>query len=133
MANVMKKNNKVHKVSERALEQQREKAEEEKKRQAVLARRNETKETFKSAMMSSIGGLLTLVSLLLGMYGLLSIPAIILCWIGLKKNKDYGWRGIIIPLICIILNIAWIIFQIVMIFSPTVRVGFYNMVKSMSN
>ncbi|MEE8807290.1 MAG: hypothetical protein SOI44_02595 [Lactimicrobium sp.] len=133
MASGMKKNNKVHKVSERALEQQREKAEEEKKRQAAMARRNETKETFKAAMFSSIGGLLTLVSLLLGVYGLISIPAIILCWIGMQKNKDYGWRGIILPLICIILNVIWIVFQIVMIFSPTIRVGFYNLVKGLAN
>ncbi len=122
----MKKNSNARKVSQRALDHQKELEEQEAQKAAAAAKKNQQVTAMKDAMYSSGGGLLTIVSLLFGLYGIISLPAIWLCWKGIQKTKDYGWRGVILPGICIVLNVAWIVLQIVMLFSPTIRVAFYE-------
>ena len=131
MAKKMKKNSSVHKVSQRAIEEREEKEriaqEEAEKKEKQKKIKEQNQQNMKDAIISSVGGLLTLVSLLVGLYGLISIPAIVCCVIGYKKNADYGWRGKLIPVICIVLNVLWIFFQVIIIVSPEIRLWVYNL------
>lgn len=130
MAKSLKKNNKARKVSERAIAQKKELEEqaiaEEKARQAKEQRDKTQKELMKDAAISSVGGLLTLLSVLIGVYGLISIPAIFLCVKGYQANKDQGWRGKLIPVICIVINVVWIVCQILLLFWMDFRQAFYD-------
>lgn len=123
----MKKNSSARKVSQRAIEERKQKEEQE----AELARQQrikaENKQNMKDAMITSAGGFLTILSLMVGLYGLISIPAIYLCYKGYKKNADYGWQGELVPVICIVLNVLWIFFQVIIIVSPDVRLWVYNL------
>lgn len=123
----MKKNSSVHKVSERALQERREKeeleAEEARKKAFLKARRR----YFTDAALNSLGGILTLFSLLFGFYGIFSAAALVLLVPALKKNWSYGWRGILIPAVCIAINAVWLPAQIGLIVSPEFRVWFYQL------
>lgn len=127
MAKRMKKNSSVHKVSQRAIEMREEREQQERELAEQNRKKAKKKQDIKDAALTSLGGFLTLMSLLIGVYGLISIPAIVLCWMGLQKNKDYGWRGMLIPVICIVLNVAWILFQIAIIIFPDFRLFIYNL------
>ncbi len=128
----MKSNKSVRKVSQRALDHQKEVEEKLAAEEAAKEKKKKQWTPVLDALYSSGGGLLTMVSLLFGLYGILSIPATWLCYKGLKKNKDYGWRGVILPGICIVLNVLWLAFQIAMLFSADLRVWFYNFTGSMA-
>lgn len=123
----MKKNSSVHKISERALQERREREEQEAEqaRQKSLAKAR--RRYFTDAALNSLGGMLTLFSLLIGFYGILSVIALFLLVPALKKNWDYGWRGILIPAVCIVINVIWIPAQIGLMVSPEFRVWFYNL------
>lgn len=123
----MKKNSSVHKVSERALQERKEREELLAEQKRLNSIRSARKKQFTDAALNSLGGILTLFSLLFGFYGILSVIALVLLVYSLKKNMDYGWRGVIIPAVCIVINVLWLGAQIGLMVSTDFRVWFYQL------
>ncbi len=131
MAKTKMKSAKVHKVSERAQEER--KAREEKKtlEEKQRAIRDASRREMLGAVANALGGLLTMFSLLVGLYGILSVIALFLLAYGLKQNWDYGWRGRVIPLLCIALNVVWIFCQVGLMVSTDFRIWFNDFMSNL--
>ena len=59
------------------------------------------------------------------------IIALFLLAYGLKQNWDYGWRGRLIPVICIALNVVWIFCQVGLMVSTDFRIWFNDFMNNL--
>lgn len=119
----------ARKPSQRAAEMQKEKEEEEKRQAAIAARRKASKGEMKTAMIASSGGLLTVISLVGGLLGILAVAALIMEIYAYRQYRDYGWRGKLLPIVLIIINVIWIGIQIACAVSPTAAAWFTNLMS----